>query len=84
MNYNLINFVQLMFLVICFTTIFSYAVYSYKKLKHKAKINVTTNIVTLWLGFIKKLLPEDYIIYEKYGVWRYFGRFKMEMMFYLK
>lgn len=81
MNYNLINLVQLMFLIACFTVIFSYAIYSYKSIKHKAKINVTTYVLILWLRFIKKLLPEDYIIYEKYGIWRYLERFKIEMMF---
>lgn len=81
MNYNLINLVQVMFLIISFTVIFSYAVYSYKDLKHKATKNVTTNIIILWLGFIKKLLPEDYIICEKYGIWRYLRRLKMKMMF---
>ena len=81
MNYDLINLIQLMFLVICFASIFSYTVYSYKNFKHKTEQNVTRNILIQWLGFIKKLLPEDYIIYEKYGMWIYIERFKIEMMF---
>ena len=81
LNYDLVNLIQLMFLVICFASIFSYTVYSYKNLKHKVEENVTKNILIQWLGFIKKLLPEDYIIYEKYGMWIYLERFKMEMMF---
>lgn len=81
MNYNLINLIQLMFLVICFTGIFSYAVHSYKNLKYKTEKNITANILIQWLEFVKKLLPRDYIIYEKYGIWRYLERFKMEMMF---
>lgn len=81
MNSNLINLMQIMFLVICFTSIFSYAVYSYKNFKHKAEENVTKNILIQWFEFIKKILPEDYIVYEKYGVWRYLGRFKIKMMF---
>ncbi|MGH4124037.1 MAG: hypothetical protein ACREV6_14020 [Clostridium sp.] len=81
MNYNLINLIQLMFLVICFTSIFSYTVYTYKNLKHKVEENIIKNILIQWLGFIKKILPEDYIIYEKYGIWIYLERFKMEMMF---
>jgi hypothetical protein len=70
-----------MFLVICFTSIFSYAIYSYKNLKHKAEEKVTRDILIKWLKFIKKLLPKDYIIYEKYGIWRYLVRFKIKMMF---
>ncbi|MBU3092128.1 hypothetical protein K2F40_09070 [Clostridium sp. CM028] len=81
MNYDLINLIQLMFLVICFASIVSYTVYSYKNLKYKTEENVARNILIQWLGFIKKILPEDYIIYEKYGMWIYTDRFKIEMMF---
>ena len=81
MNFDLINLIQIMFLVICFTSIFSYAVYSYRNLKHKVEENATRNILIHWFEFIKRLLPEDYIVYEKYGIWRYLGRFKIEMMF---
>lgn len=70
-----------MILVICFASIFSYTVYYYRKFKHKTEENVTKNVLIQWLGFIKKVLPEDYIIYEKYGMWRYIERFKIEMMF---
>ncbi|MBU3160773.1 hypothetical protein KPL37_13585 [Clostridium frigoris] len=81
MNYDLINLIQLMFFVICFTGIISYTVFSYKNLRHKIKKNDTRNILIQWLGFIKKVLPEDYIIYEKYGMWIYVERLKIEMMF---
>lgn len=81
MNYDLINVIELMFLVISFTSIFSYAVYSYRNIKNEAEENVTNNILIQWLEFIKKLLPEDYIIYEKYCIWIYSERLKMEMMF---
>ncbi|MBZ9687501.1 hypothetical protein G9F72_014310 [Clostridium estertheticum] len=81
MTYDIINLIQLMFLVICFASIFAYTVHSYKNLKHKVEENVTRNTLIQWLGFIKKLLPEDYIIYEKYGIWIYLERFKIEMMF---
>jgi hypothetical protein len=70
-----------MFLIVIFTSIFTCAVHSYKNLKHKTEENLTKNILIQWLEFIKKLLPQDYIAYEKYGIWRYLGRFKMEMMF---
>jgi|GEM_PF-1436426 len=81
LNYDLINFIQLMFLVMCFASIFTYAVYSCRNFKHKIEQNVTKNVLIQWLGFIKKVSPEDYIIYEKYGMWIYVARFKIEMMF---
>lgn len=81
MNYDLINLIQLMFLIVIFTSIFSYVVHSYKNSKHKTEENVTRNILIRWLEFIKKLLPQHYITYEKYGIWRYSERFKIEMMF---
>lgn len=81
MNYDLVNLIQLMFLVMCFAGILSYTVYSYKNFKHKVEKNVTRNILIQWLEFIKKLRPEDCMIYEKYGIWIYLERFKIEMMF---
>ncbi|MBU3188970.1 hypothetical protein K9O30_07730 [Clostridium bowmanii] len=81
MNYDLINLIQLMFLVILVASIFSYTVYSCKNLRQKTEGNITRNVLIRWLGFIKKLLPEDYITYEKYGIWIYLERFKIEMMF---
>lgn len=81
MNYDLINLMQLILLIVIFTRVFSYAVHSYKKFKHKTEENVIRNILIQWLEFIKKLLPQHYITYEKYGIWRYSGRFKIEMMF---
>lgn len=70
-----------MFLVICFASIVSYTVFSYKNLRHKIEKNDTRNVLIQWLGFIKKVLPEDYIIYEKYGMWIYVECLKIEMMF---
>ena len=81
MNYDMINLIQLMFLVVCIASIFSYAVYSYKNLMHKNEENVTRNILIQWLGFIRKMIPEDYMIYEKYLIWIYSERLKSEMMF---
>lgn len=81
MNYDLINLIQLMFLVICFTSILSYTLYTYKSFKHKTKQDITRSVLIQWLGFIKRVLPEDYIIYEKYGMWIYVERLKIEMMF---
>ena len=81
MNYDLINLIQLMFLVICFTGILSSTLYFYKNFKHKTEGNITKSILIQWLGFIRKVLPEDYIIYEKYGMWIYVERLKIEMMF---
>lgn len=81
MNYDLINLIQLIFLIVIFTSAFSYAIHSYKKYKHKTEKNLTRNILIQWLEFIKRLLPQHYISYEKYGIWRFSGRFKMEMMF---
>lgn len=81
MNYDLINLIQLIFLIVIFTSVFSYAVHSYKRFKHKTENDIKKNILIKWLEFIKKLLPQHYITYEKYGIWRYSGRFKNEMMF---
>lgn len=81
MDYDFLNLVQLMFLVMCVASIFTYTVYSYKNFTHRIEESVTKNVLIQWLGFIKKVAPEDYIIYEKYGMWIYIERFKIEMMF---
>ncbi|MGV8980782.1 hypothetical protein [Clostridium sp.] len=81
MNYDIINLIQLMFLVILVASIFSYTIYSCKNIRNRTEEKITRNILIQWLGFIKKLLPEDYITYEKYGIWIYLERLKIEMMF---
>ena len=81
MNSNLINLIPLMFFVMLFTSILAYKMHSYKSIKHKVEKNVTKTILIQWVQFIKKLLPDDYKICEKYGIWRYLARFKIEMMF---
>lgn len=80
-NSNLINIIQFMFLIICFTSILSYAVYTYNKFKHKFEKNIVNKVLLQWIDFVKTLLPDQYIIYEKYGIWRYVERLKMKMMF---
>lgn len=75
MNCNLINLVQLMLLLVCFSSIFYYALHSYKNLKYKFQQNIIKNILLRWFEFIKALSPEQYINYEKYGIWRYFTIF---------
>ena len=70
-----------MLLVICFIGIFSYTVCSYENIKHKVQVNITKDILILWFQCIKKILPEDYIAFEKYGIWRYIEHSEIEMMF---
>lgn len=81
MNSSTVNLIQVMLLVICFTGIFSYAVYSYENIKHKIQENITKDTLILWFQCVKKILPEDYISFEKYGIWRYIEQFKIKMMF---
>lgn len=81
LNCDLINLIQLIFLIVIFTSIFSYALHSYKGFKRKNEKNLTRSILIQWLEFIKGILPQHYIAYEKYGIWRYLGRFKIKMMF---
>jgi len=81
LNYDLISLIQLMFLMICFAGILSYTLCLYKNIKHKAEWNITRSVLIQWLGFIKDVLPENYIIYEKYKLWIYVERLKIEMMF---
>jgi hypothetical protein len=80
-NSNLINLTQLMFLLMFFASTFIFAIYSYKSFKHKTEKNIVLNILIRWLEFIKKISPQDYMSYEKYGLWRFIGRFKIKMMF---
>lgn len=81
LNFNLMNIIQLVLIVICLTSIFSFSVHSYGKFKHKVEEKIINNMLLQWLGFIKTLSPKAYIIYEKYEIWRYSERFKMKMMF---
>lgn len=75
------SMIQFMFFIICFTGIFSYVVYNYNKFKHKFQKSIIKKILLQWIDFAKTLPPEQYIIYQKYGIWRYVERLKMKMMF---
>ncbi|MFT8315363.1 MAG: hypothetical protein ABF633_14115 [Clostridium sp.] len=81
MNSNLISIIQFMFLIMCFTSILSYALYTYNNFKHKFQRNIVKKVLLQWVNFIEKLLPDQYIVYEKYGIWRYVERLKIKMMF---
>lgn len=78
---NLISIIQFMFFVICFSGIFSYAVYTCNKFKCKFEKSIIKKILLQCIDFIKTLLPEQYIVYQKYGIWIYVERLKVKMMF---
>lgn len=81
MDSSLINVLEFMFLVICFTSVLSYTIYAYNNFKYTFQRDIISKILFWCVYFVKALLPEQYIIYEKYGIWRYVERLKMKMMF---
>ncbi|NMM64621.1 hypothetical protein HBE96_18605 [Clostridium sp. P21] len=71
MRSSVFNLVQIVFLFICISSMFSYIVYSYKKYTKHVYIDICTAINTKAVKYIEKLHIEDYISFEKYDIWRF-------------
>lgn len=71
MRLNAFNLIQIVFLFICISTIFSYIVYSYKKYTKHIYIDICAAINRKAFRYIEKLHIEDYLAFEKYHIWRF-------------
>ncbi|AKN32195.1 hypothetical protein Ccar_15540 [Clostridium carboxidivorans P7] len=76
MRLNVLNLIQIVFLFICISSIFSYIIYSYKKYTKHIYIDICSALNTKAVKYIEKLHIEDYSAFEKYNIWRFCVHFK--------
>lgn len=71
MEQDIINIFHLFFIVVFFTSIFSYAIYSIKQLVRNFNFQFVKKVYCKALNFRKLMMRKDYISFEKYEVWRF-------------
>lgn len=71
MKLDALNLINLILIVTSITLIFSYIKYSYKKNIYKIHNSVVYQKLSCALNYSKKLSPIDFLVFEKYEIWRY-------------
>lgn len=71
MKVDTLNMMQIILFLICISSFFSFIRYSRKKAIIKLNQNIPSYIFSRALSYFRKLLIEDYICFEKYGLWRF-------------
>ncbi|MBC2582274.1 hypothetical protein [Clostridium sp. DJ247] len=63
--------IQIILIFMCFVSIFAYVNAVYKRTIKHFNNKFSKYIFIEALRYLKKLDPKDYIVYEKYEIWRY-------------
>lgn len=71
MKIDIFSLMHIFFIAVTFAVMFSYIVYSYKKLRSSFSESNLSYIRIKVLNYIRKLFIEDYEVYEKYDIWRF-------------
>ncbi len=71
MRLNIFDLIQILFLFICISIMFSYIMHSYKKYTKHIYLDVYTAINTKTVKYIQNIHIEDYLSFEKYHIWRF-------------
>lgn len=71
MEQDIINIFHLFFIVVFFASIFSYTIYSIKRLVRNFNFQSIKKVYCQALSFWKLMLRKDYVSFEKYEVWRF-------------
>jgi len=71
MKVDLFSLMHILFIVISFAAMFSYIVYSYRKLRNSFSKSNLSYIRIKILNYTRKLFVKDYQAYEKYDIWRF-------------
>ena len=71
MRAELINTVQLFFILVFLIGIITYAITYFKNNIKTVNYNFIKKIYTKYLNYSRVMIIKNYISYEKYDVWRY-------------
>ena len=75
MKAELINTMQIFFILMLLVGIITYAITYFKNRIIKFKYNFIKRIYTKLLDYSRLMIIKDYISYEKYDIWRYCVQF---------
>lgn len=71
MRAELINTVQLFFILVFLIGIITYAITYLRKYRKKLNCNIVNRIYVKYLDYSRFMIINYYMSYEKYDVWRY-------------
>lgn len=71
MRAELINTVQLFFILVFLIGIITYAITYLRKYRKKLNYNIVNRIYVKYLDYSRFMIINYYMSYEKYDVWRY-------------
>lgn len=72
-DFNSILYLSIIFIYIL--GVFSYIIYSYKNYINKHDFYISCLLINS-LKYILKISNKNYLVFEKYGIWRYFIHLK--------
>jgi hypothetical protein len=75
MKFDFIDMVQIFLLICLIMTMVSYFAYSYKENRKNNEHYIIKNSFVPIFQYLKSLVIEDYVVFEKYEIWRFSGRF---------
>lgn len=78
MKSELINIMQIVFILMFIIGIITYAIILYKNRVRAANSSLVKKIYNMFLDFSRHMIIKDYVSFEKYDIWRYCAHFKMK------
>jgi hypothetical protein len=75
MKFDFVNMVQIFLMICLIMTMVSYFTYYYKENRKNIEHNIVNISFVPIFQYLKTLVIEDYVVFEKYRIWRFSGRF---------
>lgn len=75
MKFDLANMIQIFIIISFVLSILSYAAYIYKEKINRVHNEILKQSYISIFQYLRKLNIKDFMSFEKYGIWRYSGRF---------
>jgi len=72
-DFNSILYLSIVFIYVLVA--FSFIIYSYKNYVNKYNLNISYSVIN-GLKYILNISYKNYLVFEKYGIWRYFIHLK--------
>ncbi|OOM15745.1 hypothetical protein [Clostridium saccharobutylicum] len=78
MKAELINIIQILFVLMFFIGVITYVITYFKSCIKKFEYKYIKKIYTKFLEYSRLMIIREYISFEKYDIWRYCEQFKMK------
>ena len=75
MKFDLVNMLQIFLMLCLIMTMISYFAYYYNGNRKNIESNILKSTSVQVFQYLRSLVIKDYVVFEKYGIWRFSGRF---------